>query len=85
MPQTPAIDPADLTFEQARDELTAVVDRLQHGTESLQESLDLWERGEVLAKRCEDFLATARERIEHVVAAQSRGPADGPTSPTKSA
>lgn len=83
MPTTPTIDPADLTFEQARDELTAVVDRLQRGTESLQESLDLWERGELLAKRCEDFLAAARERIEQVVAAQN-GPA-GPESPTKSA
>ncbi len=58
-----------LTFEQARDELTRVVERLNSGTESLQESLDLWEVGELLAQRCEDFLAAARERVERVVEA----------------
>ncbi|MDQ1249856.1 MAG: exodeoxyribonuclease small subunit [Actinomycetota bacterium] len=78
MSKPAAVDPAELSFEQARDELTAVVDRLQRGTESLQESLDLWERGEQLAKRCEDFLAAARERIESVVAASSPD-AESPT------
>jgi exodeoxyribonuclease VII small subunit len=82
MPDTSAADPAQLTFEQARDELATVVDRLQRGTESLQESLDLWERGELLAQRCEDFLAAARERIATVVAADPSVAADR-DSPTR--
>lgn len=76
---TPAPDPASLTFEQARDALMAVVERLQTGTESLQESLDLWERGERLAQRCEQFLAEARARLERVVA-ETRGSQPGGNS-----
>jgi exodeoxyribonuclease VII small subunit len=64
--------PTELTFEQAREQLAAVVERLQAGTDTLQESLDLWERGELLAQRCEEFLAAARERVEEVVA-RTRG------------
>lgn len=63
---------SELTFEQAREQLAAVVERLQSGTETLQESLDLWERGELLAQRCEEFLSAARERVEEVVA-RTRG------------
>lgn len=52
-----------LTFEEARDELAAVVDRLHTGGQGLQESLALWERGELLAQRCESVLAQARQRV----------------------
>jgi len=58
----------DLTFEQARDALTAIVEQLQSGTDTLQESLDLWERGERLAQRCEEFLDAARVRVQAVLA-----------------
>lgn len=68
MTQQDSVDTASLTFEQARDALVEVVERLQTGTNSLQESLDLWERGERLAQRCEEFLAEARARVERVVA-----------------
>lgn len=83
MPTNPAVDPAELSFEQARDELTAVVERLQRGTETLQESLDLWERGELLATRCEDFLTAARERIEAVVAGGEAAATERAESPTR--
>jgi len=69
---------ATLTFEQARDELTAVVERLQAGTDSLQEALDLWERGERLAQRCDEFLNQARERVTAVLA-ETRPATDSPT------
>lgn len=59
--------PSELSFEQARDQLAVVVEKLQTGTQTLQESLDLWEHGELLAQRCEVFLAAARERVEEVV------------------
>ena len=72
MTQQDTSDAASLTFEQARDALVEVVERLQSGTDSLQESLDLWERGERLAQRCEEFLSEARARVERVVA-QTRG------------
>ncbi len=59
----------ELSFEQARDLLGEVVDRLQQGPGTLEESLALWERGEQLAKICQDYLTAARVRIERVIAA----------------
>jgi exodeoxyribonuclease VII small subunit len=54
-------------YEEARDELAAVVARLEAGGLSLEDSLALWERGETLARVCERHLAGARERIETVL------------------
>lgn len=52
------------TFEQARDELEAIVRRLEDGNVTLQESLDLWERGEKLAAYCDQLLGQAEQRLE---------------------
>ncbi|GAA3060438.1 exodeoxyribonuclease VII small subunit [Actinokineospora globicatena] len=56
-------------YEQARDELAAVVAKLEAGGLPLEESLTLWERGESLAKTCDRHLAGARERVETALAA----------------
>lgn len=58
----------ELGYEQARDELTEVVRKLETGGLSLEDSLALWERGETLAKLCERHLAGARQRIEAALA-----------------
>jgi exodeoxyribonuclease VII small subunit len=55
---------ASLSYEQARDALLDVVRRLESGSETLEESLALWERGEALAARCETWLEGARTRID---------------------
>lgn len=55
-----------MSYEQARDELAAVVAKLEAGTTTLEESLALWERGEQLVAVCEKWLNNARERIEAV-------------------
>jgi len=57
-------DVAALDYEQARDELVQVVTRLEQGGATLEESLQLWERGEALASRCEEWLLGARKRLE---------------------
>jgi exodeoxyribonuclease VII small subunit len=69
MSQT-AAEIAEMGYEQARDALVEVVRRLETGSATLEESLALWERGEALAARCEDWLAGARARVE---AAQQQG------------
>lgn len=56
------------TYELARDELAAVVQKLESGGLSLDESLTLWERGEHLAAVCSRFLDNARERVESALA-----------------
>ena len=45
-------DGQELSYEQARDELVSVVQRLENGGVGLEESLALWERGEHLAAVC---------------------------------
>ena len=60
----------ELGYEAARDELTDVVRRLEAGGLGLDESVALWERGEALARRCEEQLAGARERVQKVLDSQ---------------
>jgi exodeoxyribonuclease VII small subunit len=63
--QTSPPDVADLSYEQARDELVTVVNELEQGSSTLERSLALWERGEALAARCEEWLLGAKERLEN--------------------
>ncbi|MEU8181874.1 exodeoxyribonuclease VII small subunit [Micromonospora sp. NPDC049044] len=53
-----------LSYEQARAELASVVERLEAGGTSLEESLALWERGEALTVICQRWLDGARARID---------------------
>jgi exodeoxyribonuclease VII small subunit len=62
-------DTGDLSYEQARDELVRVVNELEQGSSTLEESLALWERGEALAKRCEEWLLGAKARLDAARAA----------------
>jgi exodeoxyribonuclease VII small subunit len=65
-----------LSYEQARDELASVVKRLETGGLTLEQSLDLWERGEKLAATCAEWLDGARARLTAAMAA--RETADAP-------
>ncbi len=56
----------DLSYEQARDELIAVVARLEAGGEPLESALKLWERGELLAQHCQNWLDGAQARLDQV-------------------
>ena len=60
-----------LSFEAARDELVRVVSELEQGAPTLEQSLALWERGEALAARCEEWLLGAKRRLEAARAAAS--------------
>ncbi|GAA3697545.1 exodeoxyribonuclease VII small subunit [Zhihengliuella alba] len=66
----PNTDVAQLSYEQAREELIAVVSQLEAGGATLEQSLALWERGEALAARCEAWLEGARRRLEAARQAQ---------------
>lgn len=62
----------ELSYEQAREELMRVVQRLESGGAPLDESLALWERGEHLAQVCQQWLDGARAKID-----AARGAAPG--------
>ena len=59
---------AGLGYEHARAQLVEVVQRLEAGGTSLEESLALWERGEELAKVCRRWLDGARARLDAALA-----------------
>lgn len=63
----------ELSYEQARVELASVVERLEAGGATLEESLALWERGERLADVCQRWLDGARQRLEAARAAHDAG------------
>jgi exodeoxyribonuclease VII small subunit len=84
-PADPAAEPAQ-TYEQARSELEDVVRRLETGGVALEESLALWERGEQLARQCQDWLDGARRRLDAArePAAPDDAPENGQGSPGES-
>jgi exodeoxyribonuclease VII small subunit len=51
------------SYEQARDELADIVRQLEAGGVSLEQSLALWERGEALAKICQEWLEGAKAKL----------------------
>ncbi|TDC98571.1 exodeoxyribonuclease VII small subunit [Nonomuraea deserti] len=56
------------SYEQAREELTEVVRRLETGGLTLEQSIELWERGEKLAAVCEEWLQGARVKLAAAMA-----------------
>jgi exodeoxyribonuclease VII small subunit len=63
-------------YEQARDELIELVKRLEAGGLTLEQSLQLWERGERLAAVCEEWLEGARARLASAMARREQDEAE---------
>ena len=59
-------DVKELSFERAIEELESIVKRLEEGKVPLEESVAIYERGEVLKRRCEDLLRQAEARVEKI-------------------
>ena len=62
-----AAPPPQPSYEEAREELIEVVRTLEAGGTTLEESLALWERGEALAKVCQEWLDGARKRLDEAI------------------
>ena len=63
--------PEPPSYEEAREELIEVVRTLEAGGTTLEESLALWERGEALAKVCQQWLDGARKRLDDAVGVEA--------------
>jgi len=72
-----ATDVAELSYEQARDGLAVIVQRLEEGSPTLEQSMQLWEKGEELARRCNSWLDQAQTRLDKATAATD-DPTDSP-------
>jgi exodeoxyribonuclease VII small subunit len=59
-------DVGQMPFERAIDELESIVKRLEEGKVPLEESVAIYERGELLKRRCEELLRLAEARVEKI-------------------
>ena len=71
----PNADVAALPFEKALAELEDIVRQLEGGRVPLEQSIAIYERGEVLKRHCEALLKRAETRIERI----TLGPDGRPT------
>jgi exodeoxyribonuclease VII small subunit len=60
------IDVKKMPFERAIDELESIVKDLEAGKVPLEKSVELYERGEALKRRCEELLRQAEARVEKI-------------------
>jgi exodeoxyribonuclease VII small subunit len=65
--------PEKLTYEQAFEELGTLVEQLETGDLPLEEALELYERGQALAARCNELLEHAELRLRQLIPDQSGG------------
>ena len=64
-------DIKDLSFEDALRELENIVAKLERGDAPLEESIDIYERGALLKKHCEDKLKSAQLKVDKIVLGQN--------------
>jgi exodeoxyribonuclease VII small subunit len=67
-------DVQKLSFERAIEELETIVKRLEEGKVPLEESVAIYERGELLKRRCEELLRQAEARVEKITLDSSGKP-----------
>ena len=73
-------EPSSMTYEQAKEELRSIVGALESGSLPLEDTLELWQRGELLAARCKLILDQASARIEAAELAGGLQPENGTAS-----
>ena len=69
-----AAEIAGLPFEAAMKELESIVDRLEKGQVALEESIAIYERGELLKTHCDTLLKSAEARIEKITLSRDGRP-----------
>ncbi|GJD90079.1 MULTISPECIES: exodeoxyribonuclease VII small subunit [Methylobacterium] len=65
-PRSDAPAAPDLPFEKALEQLEEIVRRLERGDVPLDESVAIYERGEMLKRHCEQLLKRAEARIQRI-------------------
>jgi exodeoxyribonuclease VII small subunit len=64
--RTPAVDVSTLSFEAALQQLEQIVDQLERGQVPLEESISIYEKGQLLRRHCEALLKRAEMRVEKI-------------------
>ena len=71
-------DVSKMTFEEALDELRAIVEGLEKGEGKLDAAIESYERGAALKRHCEAKLREAQEKIERIVQGPDGEPGSEP-------
>lgn len=66
--------PPEFNFEAALDELNQLVEKLEHGGLSLEESLKDFERGIALTRQCQQALKTAEQKVQILLGKNADSP-----------
>jgi len=74
-------DIAEMRYEDAREELVSIVSRLETGQAPLEDSMQLWRRGEALAAHCSRWLDDAQGEIERAIRPAAASPAPDSSTP----
>ena len=83
---TPSDDTGTLSYEDAVDRLETIIERIESGEIGIEESIDLYEQGTRLLRRCRQILDQAEQRIEKLGEHADRGdPPDGAEGQDKTA
>lgn len=59
-------DIAQMSFEQAMEQLEGIVENLERGDVPLEQSIRIYERGEALKKHCDTLLKSAEDKVEKI-------------------
>lgn len=70
----PPSDVSGLSFEAALAELERIVARLEQGQVPLEESIEIYRRGEALKGRCDELLKRAEARVETIAVGSDGAP-----------
>lgn len=61
------IEPQAFNFESTLAELNQLVEQMEHGNLSLEDSLKNFERGTILAKQCQEALKNAEQKVQILI------------------
>lgn len=64
--------PEDMDFEAALRELETLVERMEQGEMSLEQSLQDFERGVALTRRCQEALKSAEQKVQMLLEDQDQ-------------
>ncbi|WP_455474433.1 exodeoxyribonuclease VII small subunit [Bartonella sp. B30(2025)] len=67
-------DIAALSFEEALQQLEVIVENLERGDVPLEQSIDIYERGEDLKKHCDKLLKAAEAKVEKIQLSEGGSP-----------
>ena len=63
-----------MSFEAALKELEQIVTRLERGDVDLEQSIDIYERGEALRAHCDQLLKRAEAKVERITLSAQGAP-----------